>query len=91
MPEIVGLGDGRIVEALGIGTIQLKMLFKVSNPKQGVLRNVLHVPKLTCNLFFVRIAPTDLNGFSTDFSFCTSLTERHLCGFWSLIPVARSL
>ena len=33
-PEKVGLGDGRIVEAEGVGNVHLNMLFKVSNPKQ---------------------------------------------------------
>ena len=53
-PEKVGLGDGRVVDAVGVRTIRLNMLFKVSNSKRAVMYDVLHVPKLTCNLFSVR-------------------------------------
>lgn len=41
IPEKVGLGDGRIVDAVGTGTVHLKMLFKTSNPNNKVLCNVL--------------------------------------------------
>ena len=60
-PQMVGLGDGRIVEAVGAGNVQLKMLFKVSNPKRAVMYNVLYVPKLACNLFSVRAAASKGN------------------------------
>ena len=50
-PENVGLGDGRVVEAVGVRNIRLNMLFKVSNSKKAVMYNVLYVPKLACNLF----------------------------------------
>lgn len=53
MPEKVGLGDGRIAEAVGDGNIRLNMLFKVSDSKQAVMYNVLCVPKLACNVFSV--------------------------------------
>lgn len=56
IPERVSLGDGRVVEAVGVGTIQLSMLFKVSTSKRAVMYDVLHVPKLACNLFSVRAA-----------------------------------
>lgn len=55
-PEKVGLGDGRTVEAVGVGTVRVNMLFKVSNSKKAVMYDVLHVPKLACNLFSVRAA-----------------------------------
>ncbi len=55
-PEKVGLGDGQVVEALGVGNVRVKMLFKVSDSQKAVLYNVLYVPKLTCNLFSVRAA-----------------------------------
>ena len=55
-PEKVGLGDGRTVEAEGVGSVCVNMLFKVSDPKQSVLHHVLYVPKLACNLFSVRAA-----------------------------------
>ncbi len=43
VPEKVGLGDGRIVDAVGTGAICLNMQFKVSNSKR---HKVLYVPKL---------------------------------------------
>jgi len=55
-PEKAGLGDGRVVEAVGVGTVQLNMLFKVSDSKRAVMYDVLHIPKLSCNLFSVRAA-----------------------------------
>ena len=64
-PEKVGLGDGRVVDAVGVGTIRLNMLFKVSNSKRAVMYDVLHVPKLTCNLFSVRA--TAKRGYSVKF------------------------
>ena len=56
VPEKVSLGDGRHVEALGTGDIQVNMTFKVSKQKNCVMRRVLYVPKLTSNLFSVRAA-----------------------------------
>ena len=56
VPEKVSLGDGRTVEALGTGDIQIDMTFQVSKQKRCVMRRVLHVPKLTNNLFSVRAA-----------------------------------
>lgn len=55
-PEKVGLGDGRSVEALGVGNVHLSMVFNVSNPKRTIVHQVLYVPKLACNLFSVRAA-----------------------------------
>ena len=56
VPQRVSLGDGRVVEAVGVGTIRLNMFFKVSNAKRGTTYNVLHVPQLARNLFSVRAA-----------------------------------
>ena len=56
VPERVSLGDGRVVEAVGVGTIRLNMLLKVSNAKTATMYNVLHVSQLACNLFSVRAA-----------------------------------
>ena len=55
-PEKVHLGDGRVVEAVGAGNIQLKMVFKVSRSKPATMYDVLYVPKLSCSLFSVRAA-----------------------------------
>ena len=50
----MSLGDGRTVEAIGAGDIELNMMFKVSRKKRCTMKNVLYVPKLTSNLFSVR-------------------------------------
>ena len=63
-PEKVGLGDGRSVEALGIGDFHLSMLFKVSDPKKAVVHQVLYVPKLACNLFLSSVSQSA--GFMTE-------------------------
>ena len=55
-PEKIGLGDGRVLEAVRVGSIRMNMLFKVSNSKKAVMYDVLHVPKLASNLFSVRAA-----------------------------------
>ena len=69
-PEKVGLGDGRMVEAVGVGNVRLKMLFKVSEPKRAVMYNVLYVPKLACNLFSVRAAASKGNTIKLGHSKC---------------------
>ena len=57
-PEKVGLGDDKTVDALGVGNIQLRMEFKVSQPRKSVMHRVMYVPKLARNLFSVRAATT---------------------------------
>ena len=47
-PEHVGLGDGHILKAVGVGQIKVKM------KRNSVLTDVLYVPDLACNLFSVR-------------------------------------
>lgn len=54
--ELVTLGDGKAVEALGKGDVKLHLDYK----KTGTLKDVLYVPKLSCNLFSVGAA-TDQN------------------------------
>ena len=60
-PEKVGVGDGRVVEAVGIGNVRLNMLFKASESKRATMNSVLYVPKLACNLFSVRAAASKGN------------------------------
>ena len=69
-PEKVGLGDGRVVEAVGVGTEKLNMPFKVSKSKKAVMYDVLHIPKLSCNLFSVRVATKRGNTFKFGQSKC---------------------
>ena len=44
--ELVMLGDGKRLEALGKGDAMLEL----DHDKTGMLKNVFYVPKLTCNL-----------------------------------------
>ena len=69
-PEKVGLGDGRVVDAVGTGSVCLTMQFKVSNPKRARMHKVLYVPKLACNLFSVRAAAQQGNLVKFGFSKC---------------------
>ena len=69
-PEKVGLGDGRSVEALGVGNVHLSMVFNVSDPKRTVVHQVLYVPKLACNLFSVRRAAAKGNSVKFSHSKC---------------------
>ena len=69
-PEKVGLGDGRMVEAVGVGNVHVNMLFKVSKPKWSVLHHVLYVPKLACNLFSVRASASKGNNVKFGHSKC---------------------
>lgn len=54
--QSVKLGDGRVVDALGIGYVNMKMTFKSSNVKSVTMHDVLYVPKLSGNLFSVGAA-----------------------------------
>ena len=55
-PEKVVLGDGQTVDAVGIGNVEVNMLFRLSDPRKCVVYDVLFIPYLTCNLFSVRSA-----------------------------------
>ena len=55
-PETVKLGDGHVVEAVGVGKVHLNMIFYDSNPKNSIMYHVLYVPKLVSNLFSIRAA-----------------------------------
>ena len=52
-PELVGLGDGRTVKALGTGDVKFISTLP-QNKIIGWMKNVLYVPDLTSNLFSVR-------------------------------------
>ena len=85
-PEVVGLGDGRTVEAIGVGTVYMNMTFKVSDPKRAVLEQVLYVPKLACNLFSVRAAVSRGNVVQFGHTRCWIRgVRRKLLGMGSLI------
>ena len=55
-PQSVKLGDGRVVDALGLGNVKLRMTFKISDIKTVNMYDVLYVPKLSGNLFSVGAA-----------------------------------
>lgn len=54
--QSVRLGDGRVVDALGVGNVKIKMTFEVSGVKNATMYDVLYVPKLSGNLFSVGAA-----------------------------------
>ena len=54
--QSVKLGDGRVVDALGKGTVKMKTTFKMSDAKNIKMYDVLYVPKLAGNLFSVGAA-----------------------------------
>ena len=51
--ENVGVGDGRVLTAVGIGSIKLDMILLPGDLNTVTLTNVLYVPDLACNLFSV--------------------------------------
>ena len=63
-PEKASLGDGRTVEAIGVGTVKVMMKISRKVNRAATLYNVLHVPKLTANLFSLRSATDHVTSFS---------------------------
>ena len=55
-PQMVCLGDGRTVEALGRGNIHLTMALTLSSSKRVTMYDALrlYAPNLKCNLFLLR-------------------------------------
>lgn len=49
----VEIGDGKILNACGVGNVKVKLLLPNKRIKNCVLNNVLHVPKLAINLLSV--------------------------------------
>ena len=83
--EKVCLGDGRTVEAIGVGNIHLNMQFKVSDPKRSVMYCVPYVPKLACNLFSVRAVASMGNVVKFAATKCWIRNSKgNLCGMGSL-------
>ena len=77
----VSLGDGRTVDAVGVGDVHVNMQFKVSQPRKCVIQQVLHVPELACNLFSVRAAAAKGNQVKFSRSHCWIMDRNgKLCG-----------
>ena len=53
-PQPVKLGDGRKVNAMGKGTIKLKVMSSSDREVTFTLTETLHVPDMSCNLLSVR-------------------------------------
>ena len=83
----VSLGDGRTVDAVGVGDVHINMQFKVSQPRKCVIYyQVLYVPELACNLFSVRAAAAKGNQVKFGCSQCWILDPNgRLCGIGSMI------
>ncbi|KAG7523296.1 Retrovirus-related Pol poly from transposon TNT 1-94 [Solea senegalensis] len=69
-PQSVKLGDGRVVDALGLGNVKLRMTFKVSDGKNVTMYDVLYVPKLSGNLFSLGAAVRKGNTVQFNKSHC---------------------
>ena len=85
-PEKVGLGDGRTVDAVGVGNVYINMQLRDCEPNECMIYKVLHVPKLACNLFSVRAAAS--RGKSVKFSDnkCWIYNRAgNVCGIGSLV------
>ena len=54
-PEKVSVGDGRIIDAVGVGNVRIALTHRKVK-KHVTLYNVLYVPDLAVNLFSVRAA-----------------------------------
>lgn len=63
--ELIKLGDGRTVEALGCGKVKIKVELGHGKHKVTGMNDVLYVPKLACNLFSVRSVTQ--NGYIVQF------------------------
>ncbi len=88
-PEKVGLGDGRTVDALGIGKVYVNVRCGVNSPcrvKRVPITNVLYVPELTRNLFSVRAATSNGNSVRFGESKCWIRNAKgKLCGMGTLM------
>ncbi len=79
------MGDGRTVDAIGVGNVHAEMMFKVSEPKKSVMYKVLYVPQLSCNLFSVRAAAFKGNFVKFGRSRCWIRDrDQKLCGMGTL-------
>ena len=58
------LGDGRVVKAIGVGSINLRQVVN-GVETNGTLQDVLHVPELLCNL--LSVSKMAANGLSVNF------------------------
>lgn len=56
MPEKVAIADGRLVDAVGSGNIQISVKLNRQVQRKATLYDVLHVPALKQNLFSVKSA-----------------------------------
>lgn len=57
-PEKVAVADGRVVDAVGIGNVQISVKLNRQVQRKATMYNVLHVPDLKQNLFSVHSAAT---------------------------------
>ena len=69
-PLPVQVGDGRILDAIGVGTIALQMHLPDNTARKCFLKNVLCVPKLNYNLVSVSQATANKNTFVFSDSDC---------------------
>ena len=74
------------MDALGVCNVQVKMLFKVSQPEKFVMHSVLHVLQMACNLFSVRAAASRGNLIKFRHSCCwIQDSSGKLCGMGVIV------
>lgn len=69
-PDMVRLGYGNMLEAMGTGEVCLEMLLDGKKPRIATLRNVRYVPKLNCNLLSEKSAVSMSNQLEFDGKEC---------------------
>jgi len=74
-PERVIIGDGRSIDAVGIGRIKLKVHVGNSEYKDTILRDVYYVPELHANLLSVPRLTKQGLGVTFDENTCTILAN----------------
>ena len=70
-PKEIELGDGNILKATAIGDVQMDMLLSEERITPVVLKDVLYVPELKCNLFSISCATNHGNRIEFTDKRCT--------------------
>lgn len=85
-PEKIRLIDGGRVNANGVGSVSMEMLFRLSKPKKCIMHKVVYVPMFVCNLLSARAAATigNLMKFG-HLRYWIRDTNGKLCGMVSLV------
>ena len=75
IPQVVTLGDGKIIETIKQATVKLKLKQGDRSYRGGTYHDVLHVPELSYNLFSIAKATSLGKTVSFDESICKILNK----------------